>query len=471
MAESPTLLVAHSDELQRQGCNLRSLVTRSSHGELRLPQNRNPLGIIADQNARRLPDLVPVRMGRMIQSPFTYYRGTAGPMAYDLSGTTTTDLRVVSCGDAHISNFGFFASPERSLLFDLNDFDEAAVAPWEWDVKRLATSVYVGGRDNGFSESQCGDATRATVLAYQNAVAKLMKLSALERFSIQVSTEAMTSFARDESGARIARKTMKKARRRTSDHALKKITSQQENGRRIIVDEPPVTRHVSHISLDQLRDAIRSYSGTLREDVAVLLSQFQLTDFVLRVVGVGSVGTRCYVGLLEGLAGEALFLQVKEATTSVLVRYGGMPNVISRRLDVFTDHHLPLPPVHSAGHRVVAAQRVLQAQSDPFLGWYQAPSGSEYYFRQFRDMKGSVDVDELDPSQFARYGEACGALLARAHSQSPACHAIAGYLGSSRKFATSTTQWARSYADIVEADFASLEKAIRLGKIPCERGV
>lgn len=456
-------------DLREHGRSLRESLPRSEQGRFVLPEDRDPLRILQEQNERRLQDLVPVRMGRMLQSPFTYYRGTAGPMAYDLAAGPTTNLRVASCGDAHISNFGFFASPERSLLFDLNDFDEAAVSPWEWDLKRLAASVYIGGRDSGLTEEQCKEATRVAVTNYQNQLDRLMKESALDRFYLQVDIDRVESFITDPQNLKLTRQVAKKAKQRTSDQVLTKMTAKVEGGHRVIVDQPPVTRHVDGISLEELTAAYLGYVTTMREDSAVLLAQFDLVDFVLRVVGVGSVGTRCYVGLFQGPAGEPFFLQVKEATTSVLIRYGGMPPSFMGRVH---SGRMAQIPIRNQGHRVVAAQRVLQAQSDPFLGWYEQPkSGLVYYFRQFRDMKASVDLDALGAHQFSRYAELCANLLARAHSQSPLAYAVTGYLGVDGKFADAITRWAKRYADQCEKDFDALALAAKQGIVPVEYGV
>ena len=452
-----------------RGRALRATVKRSVHAAFVTPADRDPVAVLEAQHASRLPELVGVRVGRMLQSPFAYYRGTAAQMAYDLASGPTTDLRVVSCGDAHISNFGFFASPERTLLFDLNDFDEGGVAPWEWDVKRLAASVHIGARDIGLSEADCREATLCAVSGYQSALAEAMELTALERYYTQVSIERVEAFLTDREDVRATRKVTRKARRRTSDRVLARITTRTADGRPQIVDQPPVTRHVDHATLDELRVALERYRGTLREDVAQLLAQFELVDYVLRVVGVGSVGTRCYVLLLLGPAGEPLFLQAKEAQASVLTTYGGMPAVVAGH---------PHALVSTDGHRVVAAQRILQAQSDPFLGWFTGWAGEdddrprvEYYWRQFRDMKGSVELTVLNARQFSTYVTVCGKLLARAHSQSSAAHAIAGYLGSSDRFAQAAATWAAEYADMCEADFAALEAAVRAGRIPVERDV
>lgn len=445
------------------GRALRARLKRSDQARLVLPERRDPVAILERQHASRLADLVPVRVGRMAQSAFAYYRGTAAVMAADLAKAPQTGVRVVCCGDAHVSNFGFFASPERALLFDLNDFDEAGVAPWEWDVKRLAASVHVGGRDIGMSEAACRDASRAAVAAYRCCLRELMGMSAIERYYYRV--DAGEVEARLTGGQ--ARKAVRKARTRTSDQLLSRIAMRDgANGGLRIVDQPPVTRHVDHAETHELDGLFRQYLDTLREDAAWLLSQFRLVDFVLRVVGVGSVGTRCYVLAFEGPCGEVLFLQAKEAQASVLTSHGGMPAVIPGA---------PATAPFNEGHRVVAGQRVLQAQSDPFIGHIVGWAGEhgdrprvDYYWRQFRDMKGSIELSLLDGGQFAAYGELCGRLLARAHSQSPGAAAVAGYLGSAPAFDAAVSAWAADYADICEADYAALIGAIKSGRLPAE---
>jgi len=458
-----------TDQARAAGRALRQKLKRTDHAGLLLPAERDPVGVLEAQHRSRLAELIGVRIGRMLQSPFTYYRGTAAQMACDLAAGQTTDLRVVSCGDAHLSNFGLYASPERQLLFDLNDFDEGAIAPWEWDVKRLAASIHIGGRDIGLSERACRDASEQAVTSYQTSLADLMELTALERYYTQVNTDQVMAFVTSSSGRRVTRDVVRKARRRTADQVLARITTRRDDGRLCIVDEPPITRHADHATLEQMNTLFDQYRSTLREDTAVLLSQFEIVDTVLRVVGVGSVGTRCYVILLLGPSGEALFLQAKEAQDSVLVSHGGMPPVVPGH---------PGDRDWSQGHRVVAAQRVLQAQSDPFLGWITGWAGDrkdrprvDYYWRQFRDMKGSVEVSRLDRGQFTLYGQLCAKLLARAHSQSPAAAAIAGYLGGSAGFAEAVSAWACAYADICEADFDALAAAVAAGRLPVERNV
>lgn len=453
------------DTSTAEGRTLRSTLPRSAHAELSLPEDRDPIAILEEQHAGRLAGLIPTRIGRMLQSPFAWYRGTAAVMTADLAAGPSTGVHVVCCGDAHVSNFGFFASPERTLIFDLNDFDEAGIAPWEWDVKRLAGSVHIGGRDVGMGEDDCRAATTLAVTAYRESLRELMEMSALDRYYYRVDADRV----RDIVHGKATRKAVEKARARTSDRLLDGLAVRDEDGGGLrIIDDPPIARHAGHATREQVGELYREYLSTLREDTAWLLAQFRPVDFVLRVVGVGSVGTRCYVIALEGPAGEVLFLQVKEAQPSVLTTYGGMPSVITRG---------PEGVVHSEGHRVVAAQRILQSQSDPFLGHVIGFAGErqehdhrrvDYYWRQFRDMKGSIDPAQLDGEHFAAYGELCGRLLARAHGQSPGAAAVAGYLGGGDRFDEAVSDWAAAYADVCLEDYEDLRTAVRSGRLPAD---
>lgn len=443
-----------------RGRALRSSLPRSAQADLQLPNDRDPVAILEQQHASRLSELVPVRIGRMAESVFSYYRGTAAVMAADLAQAPTTGVEVVSCGDAHVSNFGFFASPERSLLFDLNDFDEAGVGPWEWDVKRLAASAYIGGRDIGMDSDTSRRASALSVQAYRTSLRGLMKLTALERYFYLVDSSRVERML----STKAARAAVKKARKRTSSQLLGTLALHDDAGVLRIVDQPPITRHVEHASLPELTEMFQRYLGTLREDAAWLLSQFRLVDYVLRVVGVGSVGTRCYVLAFEGPDDEVLFLQAKEAQPSVLTSYGLRTATIpgSRSEVEFTD-----------GHRVVAGQRILQAHSDPFIGHIVGWAGEQgdrprvdYYWRQFRDMKGSIDPSILDDAQFTSYAQLCGRMLARAHSQSPGANVIAAYLGAGTGFDEAIADWSAGYGAVCEADFAALRQAIACGRLP-----
>ncbi len=323
-ADTPSL-----QEMYQKGKSLRSSLRRDAHAELSLP-DRDPVQIIAAQNARRLPDLVPVRIGRMLQSPFAYYRGTAAVMAHDLTAGPVTGQRVVCCGDAHISNFGLFASPERRLLFDLNDFDEVSTAPWEWDVKRLVASVVIGGRDIGLSDAACCESAVGAVAAYRETLRMLFAMTALERYYFQVETDRLEELAAPD-GRKVVTRTVKKARRRTSDQVLDKLVAVDDHGQLKIKEDPPIAQHVGYVSLDELQGLFDQYYSTMRPDTALLLSQFRLVDYILRVVGVGSVGTRCLVLLFVGPDGEPLFLQAKEAPPSVLETHGQEPLLAPNR--------------------------------------------------------------------------------------------------------------------------------------------
>jgi uncharacterized protein (DUF2252 family) len=451
-------------ELRDKGKALRASLPRGAHAEFSLPE-RDPVGIILEQDEARLADLVPVRIGRMLQSPFAYYRGTAAVMAHDLTATAVTGQRVVCSGDAHISNFGLFASPERRLLFDLNDFDEALTAPWEWDVKRLVASVVIGGRDVGLTDPECHDSAVSALAAYRAVMRRLYDATALDRYFFEVETDRLEELA--AAGRRkVINRATQKARGRTSNQVLDKLVTVDDHGRQMIKDNPPIVRHVDDVEFGDLQGLVAQYFSTMRPDTAVLLSQFTFVDFVLRVVGVGSVGTRCYLLLLVGPAGEPLFLQAKEAPPSVLSTYGREPIVIANRRSRLSE-----------GERVVTGQRILQAQSDPFLGWveqfaYGGGAARDFYMRQFRDMKGSVELDTLNAAEFQDYARLCAVLLARAHSQSPGGAVIRGYLGgASDKFDLAVARWAMRYADQTQQDFDNLQAAVQRGKLPVEYGV
>lgn len=451
------------------GRELRQRLPRSQQAQLELP-DRDPVAILDSQNTNRIPDLVPIRFGRMLQSPFACYRGGAALMATDLAKAPVTGLRVVACGDAHISNFGFYASPERDLLFDLNDFDEAGIAPWEWDVKRLAASVHIAGRERGMSEAECSAVTTDTVASYRRWIRNLAAADALARFYAQVDEAALAARVQADQ-AKDLQKITRKAKQRTSEQVLDKMATRNEDGRIRIVEQPPLTRRPPQEQLDLVDDLARQYLATIREDVAYLLSQYTLSDTALRVVGVGSVGTRCYIVALEGPDCEPLFLQAKQAGPSVLETYGGMPR-LTPSFGTKTYSH---------GHRVVAGQRILQAHSDPFLGWLTGDGSTppadtaaanlsfDYYWRQFRDMKGSFDIATMSTIGFQETAQVCGGMLARAHSQSAAVQQIADYLGKADSFETAVAKWARGYADICERDFEILGKAAERGLIPVER--
>lgn len=452
---------ATSEETLAFGRSLRSRAKRSDLGRLDLG-DRDPVAIIEDQNRTRLQDLVPVRIGRMLESPFAYYRGTAGPMAADLAGEPRTGLLVTGCGDAHIANFGLFAAPDRRILFDMNDFDEAGPCPWEWDVKRMACSIELASRDCGFSSDQARSAVATAVRSYREAMSSLSQMSAIDRYYSRVEMEALMAGARTKKGRKLLEKGVRKASKKTSERVLEKITVETEAGERKIIAQPPILQPIEGLD-EMVERGFQRYLRTLQADRALLLSQFRLVDYALRVVGVGSVGTRCFILLLLSPKGAPLFLQLKEAGPSVLETYGG---ISPRPLVGLGDQDAAM-----AGYRVVTSQQVLQAASDPFLGWVRGDAGIDYYVRQFRDMKGSADFSTMEADQLENYGALCGGLLARGHSQSPGGIGIAGYLGKSDRFEKAIVEWSKAYADQTEKDFEAFEKAAEGGRFPVERGV
>ena len=360
----------------RQGQAVRKSVPRKTHGEWQAPQDRpDPIAVLEAQNASRLPELVPVRWGRMLESPFAFLRGSAAVMAMDLASTAVTGITVQACGDAHIANFGLFASPERNLLFDVNDFDETDRGAWEWDVKRLATSAVVAGRDAGLRLADQREAALGAARSYRRHMKRFSQMSLMDVWYSRVDAEAAVKFF-GSSGAPI-KKSVDSARRHTSDAALPGLTELVADGTRHIVDHPPL---VTHSGIDDHRPALRAlfegYLASLDDAHVALMHRFEVVDFALKVVGVGSVGTRCFIALLQSDLGDSLLLQVKEAEKSVLAP--------------FTASTL-LPE----GRRVVAGQRLMQAATDIFLGWATS-DGVDYYVRQLRDMKGSINVAALD---------------------------------------------------------------------------
>ncbi|KXP15144.1 DUF2252 domain-containing protein [Tsukamurella pseudospumae] len=449
------------------GKDLRKTVFRASQAVF-TPDGRDPVAIIREQNSTRIQELVPVRIARMLHSPFAFYRGGAALMAHDLSDQPNTRVTVMSCGDAHIANFGLFASPERRQLFDVNDFDEAGNAPWEWDVKRLAASVMISARDNGQTEAQGHDAVVGAVGAYRATLTRMTAMTALDRYYASVDVDELTARAAgDKPLKELIEQTAKKARKRTSARMVEKITATREDGEPHIVADPPTLVPAPAKLVEGFDGVFGRYLDTLRPDAAALLGQFRVLDWALRVVGVGSVGTRCFIVLLgrdtaDGTT-ETLFLQVKEASQSVLQTYGKLgPAVMPPRA----------PSSGAQAWRVVAGQQTLQAQSDSFLGYTPTISGYDFYWRQFRDMKGSIAPELLTVDQFAQYGRACAVVLARAHAQSPGAASASAYLGKSTEFDEAIARFAGTYADQNEKDYAAVRAAVKAGVLPCaEDGV
>jgi uncharacterized protein (DUF2252 family) len=404
--------------------------------------DRRPLAILDEQNALRMQDLVPLRIERMSASPFAFYRGTAAIQAADLGRDEHSGILVASCGDAHVSNFGFFASPQRTLMFDLNDFDEAAWAPWEWDVKRLIASIVIAGQATSREERVVQDAALAAVRTYARSMAANATRSSLRRFYEHFDAESGLAAMDPESQA-ATRAAIKEAEKRTGDRAARKLTMIGEDGRLTFIERPPTMIHTTAEIEERLHENMRRYVASANVDVRLVLYQYTLCDIALRVVGVGSVGTLCAVIALQDGDGNALILQGKQAQRSVLEQYGGIPQ--PEEVQRFIEEY-------GEGGRVVALQRILQAVSDPFLGHLRAFAG-DFYVRQFNDMKGGIDMDQLEDAAFHQYAETCGAVLARAHSQSPNAAEVAGYIGNGRIVGEAILEWSYSYAELSRADY------------------
>jgi uncharacterized protein (DUF2252 family) len=455
-------------ERKAQGKAARAAVPLEAHSDFTAAPGRDPVGLLLGQAPSRVPELIPIRHGRMLVSPFTYYRGAALPMAADLATTPTTDLRVQLCGDAHLSNFGGFAAPDRRLVFDVNDFDETLPGPFEWDVKRLAASLTVAGRDNGFTAAESRDAVLSGVRAYRTKLREFAQKPMLDVWYARLDIEDELGKLRSQLAPKGVRKTEKlaaKARTRDSMQALDKLTTLVDGGRRIISTPPlivPIEELFSDIEADalaaQLNDLLESYLGTLQSDRRHLVRQFDLIQVARKVVGVGSVGTRAWILLLEAGDGqEPLFLQAKEAQTSVLANYCGASD--------YDDQ----------GQRVVAGQHLMQAASDIFLGWQRTTGVDgverDFYVRQLRDWKLSLPIEEMRPQGMAVYAGWCGWTLARAHARSGDRIALAGYLGKSETFDNAIADFAEKYADQNERDYAALAAAVSDGRAEAQSGL
>ncbi len=473
--------VAHPsvEERRAKGKGARELTPLASHsGWTTAPDRPDPVAVLQSQNKTREPDLVPVRHGRMMVSPFTFYRGAAGIMAADLKDTPTAGLNVQLCGDAHLSNFGVFASPERTLLFDLNDFDETLPGPFEYDVKRMAASFTIAGRNNGFSAPDVSATTLAAVRAYREAMIGFAEMRNMDiwyaRLTEQDLMEAIDTLtkgagtkqaaAQAKQGAQQAKKNALKAHTRDSLQALSKL-AEVVDGRYRIVSQPPVVIPARDLeamygySADEIQEMVhqqfRAYRETLQDDRRQLLERFEIVDMARKVVGVGSVGTRAFIVLLQGRdERDPLFLQVKEATASVL------------------EGHLPKSRFTEPGERVVQGQRLMQAASDIYLGWTTGAEANRHlYWRQLRDMKGSALVETMTPIALAFYAGICGWTLARAHARSGDAIELAAYLGKSDKFDRSVTDFSERYADQNERDYRAFEKAIQSGYLEAVEGI
>ncbi len=453
-----------AEDFKEFGIATRQRVPLESHADFSPPSNRsNPVKLIMKQNASRIPWLVPIRHGRMSASSFAFYRGGAKIMAEDLAHTPVTGINAQICGDAHLSNFGVYASPERDLVFDVNDFDETLAGPWEWDVKRLAASFTIASRYRAFNDIETQLITTESVKAYREAMNEFAEMSYLDIWYSKISyrdiIEPMLE-GTSKKERKLAEKFETKARSRNRMRDLSKLTY-QENGRHRIKSDPPFIVDLDEMpeaghpveAIRAVREGFDGYRQSLPDNMRTLLGRYQPMDIALKVVGVGSVGTRCFILLLEGRdEQDPLFLQVKEASRSVLEDY------------------LPPSPYVDKGQRVVEGQLLMQATSDIFLGWTSNVRGRDYYLRQLKDMKGSMDIEEMTPTRLKSYARACGWTLAHAHARSGDPAAISGYLGLTDEFDLAVTAFAEKYADQNERDFTRFKKAIKSGKIPYAPG-
>ncbi|MBC7302854.1 MAG: DUF2252 domain-containing protein [Nocardia sp.] len=441
------------EDFERQATEVgraaRKRVPRSELGEWKAqPGREDPVAILQKQNAKRVQTLVPIRMARMAVSPFTFLRGAAAVMAYDLGSRPDTGLIVQLCGDAHLANFGLFGTPERNLVFDVNDFDETLPGPFEWDVKRLVASVAVAALVNGCSEQDAASAAETTARGYREGIEAMAQQDSLEIWYDRVDADQVLALIPKKKGRKLAEKTIASARKRTSLQALDKLTEPDADGIPRIKNQPPLLVPVAVPDEATVKSVLAEYRRTLPEHMRVLLNRYTLVDTAMKVVGVGSVGTRCFIALLmDRESGSPLFLQLKEADTSVLAPY----QKASR--------------YKQQGHRVVAGQRLMQAAGDIFLGWATGPEGVDYYWRQFRDMKGSADIENMTHRQLSNYGGLCGGVLARAHCRSGDPIAINTYLGGSDKFDKALRDFAMSYSDQSIADHQLLLAAIEDGQV------
>ena len=454
------------EERVARGKDLRKQAPRSSHGDWTpAPDRPDPLSLLQAQDEGRIQHLLPIKYGRMLASPFAFLRGSATVMASDLADTPITGLNVVLCGDAHLSNFGVFATPERNLVFDINDFDETYPGPWEWDLKRLAASAVVAGRENGFKEKVCQNLAVTVSRSYRKIMKRFANASILEVWYFHVDADSVLKLFKkySKSSSKSAQKTVKKARSRTSQRTLQKLTTLVDGKRQIANNPPLVVRLSSLLNEDQKKQVSQGeierfwneYVESLPMERQRLLRRFRITDAALRVGGVGSVGTHCTIVLLAGdTEQDDMILQQKEADPSALEPY------------------LPKREIASQAQRVVHGQRIMQAASDIFLGWaHGVVEERQFYWRQLKDMKGSFDVSALDESGLGTYLGVCSVCLARAHARAGDAAAISGYLGSGDVFDKAIADFAVTYADQTEKDYQTLVNAVESGRIVAETGV
>lgn len=430
------------------GRRARGAVPRRSHGEWKPARNRaDPIELLQASSKGRLPELVPIRYGRMLRSPFTFLRGSAVVMAHDIANSPVSGFEVQACGDCHLLNFGLFATPERNLVFDLNDFDETLPGPWEWDLKRLCASVMVAGRDCGLSDARARDAVREAARGYREHMHECADMTPMDVWYQRLDMQTIIDDAPDAKSRQFREQLAKQARRRIIDHLFPKLAT-ESGGQIRLVDQPPLLFHPDAPDmLDRVNAAMADYRASLSDERRVLLDRYHAVDYALKVVGIGSVGTRCYVVLMVSEDNHPLILQVKEAGRSVL------------------EPHLRKSAYDNQGQRVVMGQRLMQSSSDIFLGWVRGEDGRDFYVRQLRDMKMSLPVEGFDAAQLARYARGCGWSLARAHAKTGDAATLGGYLGKSDAMDQALARFAVSYADQTERDHEALVKAAREGRV------
>ena len=440
------------DERRAAGKARREHASRASHGGWAPPKRRaDPVGILKHSNEGRVPELVPIRFSRMRESPFAFFRGAAAIMAADLATTPNSGLLVQACGDAHLMNFGGFATPERNIFFDINDFDETLPAPWEWDVKRLAASIVIAAKHLDFLESDAAKAATDAVQAYREHMTDYAAMRALDVWYDRIDLESVLKSAPSQEYVERIEGRVDQARRKSAPEVLFPKLVEHVGADPKIKDEPPLIFHPTAEQAPGLRssysEAIAEYRRSLPEHVRVLFDRYQFVDLAMKVVGVGSVGTRCSVGLFMASENDPIFLQIKEARQSVLEPYAGK--------SAYSNH----------GERVVAGQRLMQAASDIFLGWGRGVNKLHFYVRQLRDVKLSAVLEDWDPGVLRQYGKLCAWALARSHARSGDPAAIAGYMGSNATFDEAVCEFAVEYADQNQRDYRAFVRAIRVGEI------
>jgi len=435
-------------ERSAAGRELRKRVPRASHAQWkRADKDRDSVEILQKDCSGRLENLVPIRYGRMVHTPFTFLRGSAAVMARDLAQTLNSGLHVQLCGDCHLLNFGLFATPERRLVFDLNDFDETLPGPWEWDLKRLAVSFVIAARDNGLTEAQSRDAALTCVATYRKRMHESAEMTPMQVWYAHLDWEELIASSHDPKFKQRAEELATEARHRIVEHTFPKI-AKADRGHFRLTDQPRLVFHVTEADAEEwITDAVKQYERSLPRDRCVLFERYHLEDSAFKVVGVGSVGTRCLIVLFVSGDGEPLILQFKQAVRSVLESY-----LQKTRYD-------------NQGERVVMGQRLMQSSSDIFLGWARGTDGNDFYVRQMRDMKMSMPLEKVSTGQLERYARLCGSALAHSHARSGDSAAISGYLGRGDRFDRAVAKFAVTYADQTERDHAALVKAVRSGRV------